>query len=87
MCDAEVYCRPRAMKKNSTANNPPASRPPIQVIPSQPCQSRCQSISKPTSKAAIPERNATCIKGAISGAASLIATCCTPQIAHNNSIT
>ncbi|MNE27371.1 hypothetical protein D3C80_1207780 [compost metagenome] len=86
MCAAEVSFRPSAMNKNSTPNSAPASSPPRQVCAtwSQPPR---KQISRPTSTAAMPERRACCITGAMSGAASLIITCWMPQIRHSTSIT
>ncbi|WP_235969423.1 hypothetical protein [Anaeromyxobacter diazotrophicus] len=43
-------------------------------------------MSNATSAALRPDRSATCMMGATSCAASLMATCCAPQIAHSTTM-
>lgn len=86
MCEAVVYCRPRAMNRNSRANSVPVSRPAPRVPWRKPSQPPRQHISRPTRAAAMPERMAACMTGAMSVAAHLMVTCWMPQITQSNSI-
>jgi hypothetical protein len=86
MRDTVVWSMPTKMKTNSSANSRPASRPGRNELS---CAERAmprQCAQANTSRAAIPERRPACRMGLISAAATLIATCCMPHIAHSSTI-
>jgi len=86
MCDADVRRSPSATNRNSAAKSTPATIPGRSVPSRSDSSSPRIDISNRTSAALMPERRPTCMIGTTSCAASLIATCCAPQIAHRSTI-
>ncbi|MCY1233425.1 hypothetical protein D9M72_459660 [compost metagenome] len=86
MREAVVWPSPTKMQKNSAPNSSPASRPAFSV-PSRRHSGVPRQAAKPnTSNAATAERTPACSTAPISGAVTLITTCCRPQAAHSTTI-
>ncbi|MNR32527.1 hypothetical protein D3C85_1501210 [compost metagenome] len=86
MREAVVWPSPTKMQKNSAPNSSPATSPG-RSVPSR-CHSGVprQDAKANTSSAAIAERTPAWSTAPISGAVTLITTCCRPQAAHSNTI-
>ncbi|MNN24285.1 hypothetical protein D3C81_1377150 [compost metagenome] len=74
------------MQKNSAPNSSPASSPALSVPSRRQIGVPRQAAKPNTSSAATAERTPACSTAPISGAVTLITTCCRPQPAHSTTI-
>jgi hypothetical protein len=84
--EALVSRMPTPTSRYSSANRQPTTTPGQKVPSRSDMRSPRHSMSAPTSRAAMPDRSATCISGDMSGAVAFMATCCRPHNMHSSSI-
>ena len=75
MCEAFVYWRPSATKKNSPAKPKPTLRASVNFTFMFHFSLSQKRLAHQSRKAAPPERRATCIRGPMAGALALMAVC------------
>lgn len=87
MCEALVRRNPSATNRNSPANRTATTNPERHQTPGNHTSRMIHFPIIHTRAAAIPERTATCMMGAMSPATAFIATCCAPQTTHSSTMT
>lgn len=87
MCEALVQRNPSATNRNSPANRTATTNPERHQTPGNHTSRMIHFPISQTRAAAIPERTATCMIGAMSPTTAFIATCWAPQMRHRRTIT
>lgn len=87
MCEALVQRNPSATNRNSPANRTATTNPERHQTPGNYTSRMIHFPISQTRAAAIPERTATCMIGAMSPTTAFIATCWAPQMRHRRTIT